>query len=279
MTDTPAAAPPPEADDDDQLLADDVSRRLLAILDQYADPDPATLSKLPKPKQRDAEKGRCDADAVRRGVSDYACGGWHGLPALHLDYMGHADVTEALIRIDPQWSWRPAAINPNTGGPQITQGVGTGKLIAMWAYLTVLGVERLCVGTCEASKQEAEKELIGDMLRNGALRFGIAVRLWSKADHADTAGDDSPAATVQPELVAAGGAAAAVRRACGGNRDAGSDWWHTAERGDGPWPRPVVDQWVAEASAWWLAHQADYQPLTAADAEADAGDQQQLATV
>jgi hypothetical protein len=58
----------------------------------------------------------------------------------------------------------------------------------MWGWLVVHGTRRLCVGTCEASKGDPEKELIGDLLRNGAMRFGIGTRLWSKSDSADPAG-------------------------------------------------------------------------------------------
>ena len=47
---------------------------LAEIPAKYAQPDPATISKLPKPTKRENAKGKCDE-----------CGGWHGLPAVHLD--------------------------------------------------------------------------------------------------------------------------------------------------------------------------------------------------
>jgi hypothetical protein len=62
------------------------------------------------------------------------------------------------------------------------------KRLVMWGYLTVHGVDRLCVGTCEPGKGDPEKELVGDLLRNGAMRFGIGTKLWSKATDADPAG-------------------------------------------------------------------------------------------
>lgn len=142
------------------------------IVAKYAQPDPSTLSKLPKPTSRDNTKGKCDV-----------CGGWHGLPAVHLDYMGHADVTLALIDVDPCWDWEPLAVE--NGSPVIAN---QGGRLVMWGYLTVLGKRMLCVGTCEAGKGDPEKELIGDLLRNGAMRFGIGTRLWSKADGVDPAG-------------------------------------------------------------------------------------------
>ena len=141
---------------------------------RFATPDPATVSKLPKPTGRDNTKGHCNE-----------CGGYHGLPAVHLDYQGHADVTLALIECDPEWTWEPTAFDPETGGPMIQL---QGKRLVLWGRLIVHGVPRLCVGTCDSTKGDPEKELIGDLLRNGAMRFGIATRLWSKADSADPAG-------------------------------------------------------------------------------------------
>lgn len=151
-----------------------MSVELAEIPGRFAQPDPSTISKLPKPTKRENQKGKCDE-----------CGGWHGLPAVHLDYMGHADVTLALIEVDPLWTWEPVAIDQTSGGPAISNQ--NGRLV-MWGWLIVQGVRRLCVGTCDASKGDPEKELIGDLLRNGAMRFGIGTRLWSKADSADPAG-------------------------------------------------------------------------------------------
>jgi hypothetical protein len=118
----------------------------------WASPDPSTISRLPK-------------------------GG------VMLDYMGHAEVTLALIDVDPGWTFEPAAIDLETGGPKISR---QGDRLVVWGHLTLHGVSRLCVGTCEARKFEPEKELLGDALRNGAMRFGIGTKLWSKAEAAET---------------------------------------------------------------------------------------------
>lgn len=147
-----------------------------AIPAQWGHPPADMISKLPKPTKRENQKGKCSE-----------CGGWHGLPAVHLDYLGHADVTLALIAIDPLWTWEPAAIDVDSGGPMVTlQG---GRLV-MWAKLTVLGKTIMGVGTVEEGKAEPEKELIGDFLRNAAMRFGVGTALWSKSDSADPAGSD-----------------------------------------------------------------------------------------
>jgi hypothetical protein len=50
----------------------------------------------------------------------------------------------------------------------------------MWGYLTLLGVTRIAVGSVEAHKADLDKELVSDFLRNAAMRFGIALALWTK---------------------------------------------------------------------------------------------------
>jgi len=135
-------------------MSADTAAALRAVPTRHAQPDPSTLATLPK-------------------------GG------AQLTYMGHAEVTLALIDVDPTWNWHPVAIDTETGGPKITP---QGKRLVLWGYLEVLGVQRLCVGTCDAGKGAPEKELIGDLLRNGAMRFGIGTKLWSKAVDADPAG-------------------------------------------------------------------------------------------
>lgn len=99
-----------------------------------------------------------------------------------LDYVGHADITDRLLSVDPFWSWEPVAFNED-GSPLIrTREV----MASMWIRLTVCGVTRLGVGTCLTSKDEVEKELIGDALRNAGMRFGLALDLWSKSDRLES---------------------------------------------------------------------------------------------
>lgn len=133
-------------------------------------PFPANqISKLPKPLKRDAPKGRCAE-----------CGGYHGLPAVHLDYVGHAALTDRLLDADPAWTWEPLAMTPD-GLPVLDPFGG------MWIRLTVSGVTRLGYGHA-GDKQggDAIKEIIGDALRNAGMRFGCALDLWHKGDlHAD----------------------------------------------------------------------------------------------
>jgi hypothetical protein len=123
-------------------------------------PFPAgAIGKLPKPYSKDAPKGRCDE-----------CGGYHGLPAVHLDYVGHAATTDRLLQVDPGWNWEPLAVDER-GHPAVDGG---GNL---WIKLTVAGVTRIGVGDGKSAK-----ECIGDAIRNAAMRFGVALDLWAKED-------------------------------------------------------------------------------------------------
>lgn len=127
------------------------------------EPFPANqISKLPKPFKKDAEKGNCRE-----------CGGYHGLPAMHLDYVGHAALTDRLLDADPNWTWEPVA-DPKSVGLPVADG-------GMWIRLTVCGVTRLGFGFPDGKVGgNAVKEVIGDALRNAAMRFGAALDLWHK---------------------------------------------------------------------------------------------------
>ena len=97
---------------------------------------------------------------------------------MQLDYVGHAAVTDRLLWVDPEWTWEPMAYSAD-GGPMIRQ---VGKELTLWIWLTVCGVRRPGVGSCLPNANDAEKQLISDALRNAAMRFGVALDLWSKED-------------------------------------------------------------------------------------------------
>lgn len=155
---------------------------LKSIVDKYSVPPANQVGKLPRyTGSRDTPKNQ------REKKSCNECGKYHEFPSIHLDYVGHADITLMLIDVDPFWSWRPAAFDAD-GTPLIGE---ENRRLVMWGYLTVLGKEVLGVGTVDNDKGDPEKELIGDLLRNCALRFGFATSLWSKADAADPASTDT----------------------------------------------------------------------------------------
>jgi hypothetical protein len=144
---------------------------------------PHQISKLPKGTKAQNEcasnlKKRCDV-----------CGGWHHPDVIHLDYVGHAALTDRLLEADPSWSWDPLALGED-GLPQFDARGG------LWIRLTVCGVTRLGYGNAENKSYmdvgAREKEAIGDALRNAGMRFGCALELWHKGQLHPDAGDDKP---------------------------------------------------------------------------------------
>lgn len=141
-------------------------------------PFPANqISKLPKPTKAQTDAVKADFKA---GVRCQICGAWHHPQVVHLDYVGHAALTDRLLDCDPMWNWEPMAIGP-TGAPALDQNGG------LWIKLTVCGVSRLGYGHADGKQGgDAIKEVIGDALRNAAMRFGAALDLWHKGDlHGD----------------------------------------------------------------------------------------------
>ena len=145
------------------------------------DPFPSkAIGKLPKPYKADSQRGNCQE-----------CGGYHGLPAVHLDYVGHAATTDRLLAVDPAWSWEPLALDEQ-GLPALDR---KGNL---WIRLTVCGVTRIGVGDGKSAK-----ECIGDAIRNAAMRFGVALDLWAKEDlHEIAQAQNEPEAEKKAERVA-----------------------------------------------------------------------------
>lgn len=147
------------------------------------------ISTLPKPYRKDSPKGNCRE-----------CGGYHGLPAVHLEYVGHAALTDRLLEVDPEWTWEPLALGQD-GLPMFDRNGG------LWIRLTVCGVTRLGYGDAPGKNGgNAVKEAIGDALRNAGMRFGAALDLWHKGDLHDAAeerGEVDPVREAMDDLLAA----------------------------------------------------------------------------
>lgn len=141
---------------------------------------------LPKYTGRKGPDGRPPRDAYRECEE---CGRYHPFPCVHLKYVGHAGITERLNEVDSTWNWEPAALD-GRGLPVIADG-------GMWIKLTVLGVTRWGFGDAQGKTgPNAVKEIIGDAIRNAAMRFGVATYLWSKSEKAEhmAEADDGPCA-------------------------------------------------------------------------------------
>ncbi len=136
------------------------------------------ISKLPKESRAQIDARKADKNLMEWKCK--VCGGMHHKNAVHLDYVGHAALTDRLLDTDPAWAWEPVALTPD-GLPAFDHNGG------LWVRLTVLGVTRLGYGDADGkSGGNAVKEAIGDALRNAAMRFGAALDLWHKGDlHAE----------------------------------------------------------------------------------------------
>lgn len=142
--------------------------------------EPHHISRLPKPTKAQTDEVKAD---FKKGIRCEECGGWHHPKVVHLDYVGHAALTDRLLDADPCWYWEPLAMN---NGLPVMDSVG-----GMWIKLTVCGVTRLGYGHAgDKSGGDAIKEVIGDALRNAAMRFGAALELWHKGVlHKDDEGE------------------------------------------------------------------------------------------
>lgn len=141
------------------------------------------ISKLPKGTKA---QNQCPP-AEKRNCS--VCGGWHHPRIIHLDYVGHAAVTDRLLDVDPEWSWEPMALD-ESGLPLFDRSGG------LWIKLTVCGVTRLGYGHAAdktADPGSREKEVIGDALRNACMRFGAALELWHKGELHKDEPEETPA--------------------------------------------------------------------------------------
>jgi hypothetical protein len=171
-----------------------------AALAKLVEPFPPELiGKLPRVTCGDCSDRRktCQQHKKERCGT---CNAWVSTKHIHLDYVGHADVTRRLLDTDPMWSWEPAATDGN--GLPLLDTDDKDNPVGLWIKLTVCGVTRLGYGSCPSGQNDAVKVLIGDALRNAAMRFGVALDLWAKGDRADPAAENA---------VAAGGTAARRR--------------------------------------------------------------------
>lgn len=109
------------------------------------------------------------------------CNNWLTSAHIHVDYVGHAELTDRLLQVDPEWQWEPFATN-HDGVPFLDTYGG------LWIKLTVAGLTRIGYGHADGKKSgDAIKEAIGDALRNAAMRFGVALDLWGAKFEAETA--------------------------------------------------------------------------------------------
>lgn len=146
------------------------------------------IGKLPKVTCGDCrDRNKVCSEHKRQKCN--TCKAYISTAHMHVDFVGHADVTDRLLAVDRQWNWEPLGFD-SFGSPAFD---GNGGL---WIKLTVGQVTRLGYGHADGKKGgDAVKEAIGDAIRNAAMRFGVALDLWRK--ESTVVADDVPSREVE----------------------------------------------------------------------------------
>jgi hypothetical protein len=134
---------------------------------------PEKVGKLPKVTCGDCSSKERKCEKHKKAVCPL-CKAYVSTSHMHVDFVGHADVTDRLLEVDPLWNWEPLGLT-DSGLPAMDGNNG------MWIRLTVSGLPRLGYGHAGSKRGgDAVKEIIGDAIRNAAMRFGVALDLWRK---------------------------------------------------------------------------------------------------
>src|SRR6266540_4864150 len=138
-----------------------------------------------------------------------------------LDYVGHAAVTNRLNNAAPDWTYTIERVEvrgsiERVGDERrfVSSEDGLPHVVAVFGTMTIGGVTRQEVGEVDSFTTYGLelKNAISDFIRRGAMRFGVALDLWSKEDlfsepldtgrttgvRTEGAGDTSPSPAPSP---------------------------------------------------------------------------------
>lgn len=155
------------------MATTEYERRLRLLTSQFAADE---IERLPKAVSKDqSDKAKCERGTSASADGHY-CGGYHAR-AVHLAYVGHAGITQRLCEVDPHWYLD--LLTDERGLPIIQDGLWSGTL-------HVLDLERVGFGDAQTGLPtkgaDGAKIAYGDVLRNAAMRMGVATYLWAKSD-------------------------------------------------------------------------------------------------
>lgn len=149
------------------------------------------VGKLPKTSCGDCSKAPGKVCDRHQKAKCRECGAYITSAHVHLDYVGHAGVTNRLLDADPAWWWEPVAWDAD-GAPLVQYGKSEA---VMWVRLTVGGVTRYGVGSAPVGSFELHKQLVSDAIRNASMRFGVALALWAKEPLPEMVEQEEPVET------------------------------------------------------------------------------------
>lgn len=118
---------------------------------------------------------------------------------VELQYISHAQITKRLNEVDPDWSIKPAYLDPS-GGPAYERCPMSGTPMGAWFELTICGVTKTVFGSYEPPVNadtkkglqegsvkwspfidpDAPKKILSDAISTGAARWGTGAQLWDK---------------------------------------------------------------------------------------------------
>ena len=158
---------------------------------------PEFVGQLPRISCAVCKKAPSKVCPSHKKIECKVCGNFITSAHLHLPFVGHADVTNRLLLVDPEWTYEPMTVD-EFGRPGVSRSLNGQH--ALWIRMTVGGVTRLGVGLVPVDSDDIEKQLISDAIRNAAMRFGVALDLWSKAGRLESAPTTASENSVEPSV-------------------------------------------------------------------------------
>lgn len=149
----------------------------------------AAVGKLPRVTCKPCREAQGKVCSEHKKTKCDTCGNFITSAHIHLDYVGHAAVTDRLLQADPAWTYRLLAANPDGSPVSFTTNLSDPLAkVGLWIELTVAEV-----ATPGFGEGKNFKEAISDAIRNAAMRRGVALDLWSKEGlHDDSEPKDAP---------------------------------------------------------------------------------------
>jgi hypothetical protein len=232
---------------------------------------------LPRITCKDCSDAPSRCCAEHRKAKCDACGNYITERHMHIDYVGHGAVTDRLLEVDPEWTWDPVAVDDQ--GQPLFRYDQRGNPVGFWMTVTVGGVTRRGYGSCPSNQTDAEKVLIGDALRNAAMRYGVALDLWIKGHAEDdlsvTDGRGAgQAAHRQSATLTAAAAKGRLLADAGGDKDAAAEAWDKAGlKGRGSVTDADLERAVAELhQLGWSWARPDGENVAGGAADREAAD-------
>ena len=182
------------------------------IAKQLREPFPADrIGKLPKLTCSACQDSRTKNCEKHPKTKCSTCGNWLSTSHIHVDYVGHADITARFLDVDAEWDWEPVARDVDRELLRAAIDTGNADIVALllessppkldgngglWMRVTIAGTTRLGYGDGSGRRgTDGVKIAIGDGLRNAGMRFGTGLDMWRKElDAGDTGSTAQPPA-------------------------------------------------------------------------------------